>query len=297
MEKYKNNKETKGIILAAGRASRLFPITYAVNKQLLAIYDKPMVYYPLSVLMLAKIKDILIITRKEDLKLFKALLGNGNNLGIKISYAIQKKPKGIADAFVIGKKFIGDSNCVLILGDNIFYGENFSIKLRNAKSRNNGATVFSYVVHDPERYGVVELDSNGLAKRIVEKPKKPKSNLAVTGLYFYDNKVVDIARSLKPSKRGELEITDVNKVYLKKKQLYVETFGRGFAWLDTGTPESLLAANNFIGTVEQRQGLKVACLEEIAFNNEWISKSQLNKLKDMTSSGPYKDYLIKILKK
>ncbi len=296
MEKYKNNKETKGIILAAGRASRLFPITYAVNKQLLAIYDKPMVYYPLSVLMLAKIKDILIITRKEDLKSFKALLGNGNNLGIKISYAIQKKPKGIADAFVIGKKFIGDSNCVLILGDNIFYGENFSIKLRNAKSRNNGATVFSYVVHDPERYGVVELDSNGLAKRIVEKPKKPKSNLAVTGLYFYDNKVVDIARSLKPSKRGELEITDVNKVYLKKKQLYVETFGRGFAWLDTGTPDSLLAANNFIGTIEKRQGLKVACLEEIAFNNQWISKVQLNKLKDKISSGPYKDYLIKILK-
>ena len=296
MEKYKNTKETKGIILAAGRASRLFPITYAVNKQLLAIYDKPMVYYPLLVLLLAKIKDILIITRKEDLKSFKALLGNGNNLGIKISYAIQKKPKGIADAFVIGKKFIGDSNCVLILGDNIFYGENFSIKLLNAKSRNNGATVFSYVVHDPERYGVVELDSNGLAKRIVEKPKKPKSNLAVTGLYFYDNKVVDIARSLKPSKRGELEITDVNKVYLKKKQLYVETFGRGFAWLDTGTPDSLLAANNFIGTIEKRQGLKVACLEEIAFNNQWISKVQLNKLKDKISSGPYKDYLIKILK-
>ena len=296
MEKYKNNKETKGIILAAGRASRLFPITYAVNKQLLAIYDKPMIYYPLSVLMLAKIKDILIITRKDDLKSFQALLGNGNNLGIKISYAIQKKPKGIADAFIIGKKFIGDSNCVLILGDNIFYGENFSIKLRNAKSRNNGATVFSYIVHDPERYGVVELNSNGLAKKIVEKPKNPKSNLAVTGLYFYDNKVVDIARSLKPSKRGELEITDVNEVYLKNKQLYVETFGRGFAWLDTGTPESLLAANNFIGTIEKRQGLKVACLEEIAFNNQWISKVQLNKLKDKISSGPYKDYLIKILK-
>ena len=296
MEKYRNNKETKGIILAAGRASRLFPITYAVNKQLLAIYDKPMIYYPLSVLMLAKIKDILIITRKDDLKSFQALLGNGNNLGIKISYAIQKKPKGIADAFIIGKKFIGDSNCVLILGDNIFYGENFSIKLRNAKSRNNGATVFSYVVHDPERYGVVELNSNGLAKKIVEKPKNPKSNLAVTGLYFYDNKVVDIARSLKPSKRGELEITDVNEVYLKNKQLYVETFGRGFAWLDTGTPESLLAANNFIGTIEKRQGLKVACLEEIAFNNQWISKIQLNKLKDKISSGPYKDYLIKILK-
>ena len=291
------NSDTKGIILAAGRASRLFPITFAVNKQLLAIYDKPMIYYPLSVLMLSKIQDVLIITKKEDLKSFKALLGNGSKIGIRITYAIQKKPKGIADAFIIGEKFIGSSNCVLILGDNIFYGENFSTKLKLAKSRNDGATIFSYPVHDPERYGVVELDNNGLAKKIVEKPKKPKTNLAVTGLYFYDKEVVGIAKSLKPSNRGELEITDVNKAYLKKKKLYVESFGRGFAWLDTGTPESLLAANNFIGTVEQRQGLKVACLEEIAFNNEWISKSQLNKLKDMTSSGPYKDYLIKILKK
>ena len=289
--------ETKGIILAAGRASRLFPITYAVNKQLLAIYDKPMLYYPLSVLMLAQIKDILIITKKEDLKSFKALLGNGINLGMKISYAIQKQPKGIADAFIIGKKFIGSSNCVLILGDNIFYGENFRTKLQKAKHRNDGATIFSYPVHDPERYGVVELDSNRLAKRIVEKPKVPKSNLAVTGLYFYDKEVVDIAKSLKLSKRGELEITDINKVYLKRKKLYVEPFGRGFTWLDTGTPDSLLSANNFIGTIEKRQGLKVACLEEIAFNNEWINKSQLNKLKDMASSGPYKDYLIKILKK
>ena len=288
--------KTKAIILAAGRASRLFPITYAVNKQLLAIYDKPMIYYPLSVLMLAQIKDILIITKKYDLKSFKALFGNGEHLGMKISYAIQKKPKGIADAFIIGKKFIGDSNCVLILGDNIFYGENFRTKLLKAKYRNDGATIFSYPVHDPQRYGVVELDLNGKAKKIDEKPKKPKSNLAVTGLYFYDNEVINIAKSLKPSKRGELEITDVNKVYLKKKKLYVESFGRGFAWLDTGTPESLLTANNFIGTIEQRQGLKVACLEEIAFNNKWISKGQLKKLKDVISSGPYKDYLIKILK-
>ena len=289
--------ETKGIILAAGRASRLFPITFAVNKQLLAIYDKPMIYYPLSVLMLAQIKEILIITRKEDLKSFKALLGNGKNLGMEISYATQKKPKGIADAFIIGEKFIGTSNCVLILGDNIFYGENFRSKLQKAKYRNDGATVFSYPVHDPQRYGVVELDSNKLAKKIVEKPKNPKTNLAVTGLYFYDRDVVDIAKSLKPSKRGELEITDVNKIYLKRKKLYVESFGRGFAWLDTGTPDSLLSANNFIGTIEKRQGLKVACLEEIAFNNEWISKSQLKKLTDIISTGPYRDYLIKILKK
>ena len=231
---------TKGIILAAGRATRLFPITFAVNKQLLAIYDKPMVYYPLSVLMLAQIKDILIITRKEDLKSFKSLLGNGKNLGINITYAIQKKPKGIADAFIIGKKFIGNSKCALILGDNIFYGENFRTKLQNAKFRNEGATIFSYSVHDPNRYGVVELDKNKKAKKIIEKPKHPKSNFAVTGLYFYDNEVVNIAKKLKPSKRGELEITDLNNVYLKKNKLFVETFGRGFAWLDTGTPESLL---------------------------------------------------------
>jgi len=291
------SSDTKGIILAAGRASRLFPITYAVNKQLLAIYDKPMIYYPLSVLMLAQIKDVLIITKKEDLKPFKALLSNGKDLGMKISYAIQQKPKGIADAFIIAKKFIGNSNCVLILGDNIFYGENFSAKLLKAKCRRNGATVFSYPVHDPDRYGVVELDINKMPKRIVEKPKKPKSNLAVTGLYFYDKNVVNIAKSLKPSKRGELEITDINKEYLRRKNLYVDSFSRGFAWLDTGTPDSLLSANNFIGTIEKRQGLKVACLEEIAFNNKWINSSKLNKLKDKISNGPYKDYLRKILKK
>jgi len=288
---------TKGIILAAGRASRLFPITYAVNKQLLHIYDKPMIYYPLSVLMLSGINEILIITKKEDLSNFKSLLGNGNHLGIKLSYQIQKKPKGIAEAFIIGEKFISNSNCVLILGDNIFYGQGFSNKLFSAKSKKEGATIFSYPVDDPERYGVVELDKNKFAKKIVEKPKKPKSNLAVTGLYFYDNQVVNIVKSLKPSKRGELEITDVNKEYLKKKQLNVETLGRGFAWLDTGTPDSLLNANNFIATVENRQGLKIACLEEIAFNNKWISKEELKKLKDLISSGPYKDYLIKILKK
>ena len=288
---------TKGIILAAGRASRLFPITFAINKQLLHIYDKPMIYYPLSVLMLAGISDILIITRKEDLTSFKSLLGNGSHLGIRLSYKIQKEPKGIADAFIIGEKFISKSNCVLILGDNIFYGQGFTEKLIRANENKHGATIFSYQVNDPERYGVVELDKNNLAKRIVEKPKKPKSNLAVTGLYFYDNQVVKIAKSLKPSNRGELEITDVNKVYLKKKQLKVEAFGRGFAWLDTGTPDSLLNANNFIATIEKGQGLKVACLEEISFNNNWISKEELKNLKGLISEGPYKSYLSKILKK
>ena len=287
----------KGIVLAAGRASRLFPITFAVNKQLLAIYDKPMIYYPLSVLMLSQIKDILIITKKEDLKSFKSLLGNGKKLGIKISYAIQKKPQGIADAFIIGEKFIGKSNCALILGDNIFYGQNFTEKLMSAKSKNNGATVFSYPVNDPQRYGVVEIDKKNNPIRIIEKPKVPKSNLAVTGLYFYDNQIVNIAKSLKPSKRGELEITDVNKVYLKRRNLYMESFGRGFAWLDTGTPESLLTANTFIANIEQRQGLKIACLEEISYLNKWISKLDLQKLTNAMSPGPYKDYLSNLLKK
>ena len=291
------SSNTKGIILAAGRASRLFPITYAVNKQLLHIYDKPMIYYPLSVLMLSGIRDILIITRKEDLQNFKSLLGNGNHFGINLSYQIQKKPKGIAEAFIIGAKFISNSNCALILGDNIFYGQGFTSMLFSAKSKNIGATVFSYPVNDPERYGVIEIDKNKIPKKIVEKPKKPKSNLAVTGLYFYDTQVTKIAKKLKPSNRGELEITDVNKVYLKQKQLNVETFGRGFAWLDTGTPESLLTANNFIATIEQRQGFKVACLEEIAFNNGWISKLELKKLKDLITDGPYKNYLSIILKK
>ena len=291
------SKDTKGIILAAGRASRLFPITFAVNKQLLPIYDKPMIYYPLSVLMLAKIKEILIITTERDLGNFKSLLGSGDNFGIKISYAIQKKPKGIADAFIIAEKFLAGSKSILILGDNIFYGEGFTEKLLSVKSKNRGATVFSYQVHDPERYGVVEIDKDKKVKTIVEKPKNPKSNLAVTGLYFYDSQVVDISKSLHPSDRGELEITDVNKKYLEKGELFVEPFGRGFAWLDTGTPDSLLTANNFIGTVEQRQGLKVACLEEIAFNNGWIDKNKLKKLADNMSLGPYKNYLNKILKK
>ena len=294
MEKIKN--KTKGIILAAGRATRLFPITISVNKQLLAIYDKPMIYYPLSVLMLSHIKDILIITKQEDLKAFKALLGNGKKIGINISYAIQKKPKGIADAFKIGKKFINNSKCALILGDNIFYGQNFREKLFSAKSKDKGATIFSYPVHDPQRYGVIELDKKNNPYRLTEKPKKPKSNLAVTGLYFYDSEVVEIVKKLKSSKRGELEITDVNKVYLNKQKLHMETFGRGFAWLDTGTPESLLIANNFIANTEQRQGLKIACLEEIAYLNKWINYSQLKQLTYSMSEGPYKNYLLKILK-
>jgi len=289
--------KTKGIILAAGRATRLFPITFAVNKQLLAIYDKPMIYYPLSVLMLSKIKNILIITRKEDLKSFKKLLGNGKSLGIKISYALQKKPKGIADAFKIGKKFIGNSNCALILGDNIFYGQNFRDKLFSAKLRKEGATVFSYPVHDPYRYGVVELDKKNKPRKLTEKPKFPKSNLAVTGLYFYDNEIIKIVKLLKPSKRGELEITDVNKIYLKKKKLYMESLGRGFTWLDTGTPDSLLNANNSIANIERRQGLKIACLEEIAFLNGWVDTSQLNKIANLMSNGSHKDYLLKLIKK
>tara|TARA_B100000029_G_scaffold453450_1_gene479232 strand:+ start:3517 stop:4401 length:885 start_codon:yes stop_codon:yes gene_type:complete len=292
----KSKSKTKGIILAAGRATRLFPITISVNKQLLAVYDKPMIYYPLSVLMLSNIKDILIITKKEDLKAFKALLGNGKKIGINISYALQSKPKGIADAFKIGEKFIKKSKCALILGDNIFYGQNFREKLFSAKSNDIGATIFSYPVHDPQRYGVVELDKNNNPYKLIEKPKRPKSNLAVTGLYFYDNEVVQIVKKLKPSKRGELEITDVNKEYLKRKKLHMETFGRGFAWLDTGTPESLLTANNFIANTEQRQGLKIACLEEIAYLNKWINYSKLKKLTHSMSEGPYKNYLLKILK-
>jgi len=292
-----NLNKTKGIILAAGRASRLFPITLAVNKQLLAIYDKPMIYYPLSILMLSNIRDILIITRKEDLSNFKSLLGNGKQLGINISYAIQKKPKGIAESFIIGEKFISKSNCVLILGDNIFYGEGFRNKLLSARQKSSGATIFSYQVKDPDRYGVVEINKDGEAKKITEKPKKPKSNLAVTGLYFYDNEVVQVAKSLKPSARGELEITDVNKIYLGKKKLYVEQFGRGFAWFDTGTPDSLLSANNFVSTIQRRQGLSIACLEEIAYKNNWISKIQLKKLADLTSVGAYKEYLKQILYK
>ena len=288
--------KTKGIILAAGKGTRLIPATIPASKPLLPLYDKPMVYYPLSVLMLAQIKDILIITRKEDLKSFKSLLGNGKNLGINITYAIQKKPKGIADAFIIGKKFIGNSKCALILGDNIFYGENFRTKLQNAKFRNEGATIFSYSVHDPNRYGVVELDKNKKAKKIIEKPKHPKSNLAVTGLYFYDNEVVNIAKKLKPSKRGELEITDLNMSYLDDGLLNVERMNRGMAWLDTGTFDSLFEASSYIYTLEKRQGLKIGCPDEAAWRQNWISNEQLEYLSTENSKNEHGKYLNELLK-
>ncbi len=289
----------KGIILAGGAGTRLYPITKVICKQLLPIYDKPMIYYPLSILMLAKIKDILIISTPEDIPKFKKLFGNGSQIGINISYKVQPEPKGIAEAFIIGEEFIGDESVCLILGDNIFYGHGLSDLLKETKNEveeNKGATVFGYYVNDPERYGVVEFDKNGNVLSIEEKPKKPKSNYAVTGLYFYDNSVIDIAKSIKPSWRGELEITDVNKEYLNKKKLRVKLLGRGFAWLDTGTHLSLIEASEFIATVEKRQGLKIACIEEIAYQNKWINKEQIKQLaKPLLKSG-YGEYLLKLLK-
>ena len=287
----------KGIILAGGAGSRLHPITISITKQLLPVYDKPMIYYPLCTLMEANIREILCICTEKDLLNFTKLLGNGKQWGIEIKFEIQNEPKGIAEAFIIGSKFINNDDIALILGDNIFYGIDFGEFLLIDNIQFKGAQIFVYKVPDPQRYGVVELDKKNNPIKIVEKPKVPKSNLAVTGLYFYDNQIVNIAKSLKPSKRGELEITDVNKVYLKKKKLYMESFGRGFAWLDTGTPESLLTANIFIANIEQRQGLKIACLEEIAYLNKWISKLKLKKLTNAMSSGPYKDYLINLIKK
>ena len=268
-------KDLKGIILAGGSGTRLNPITLAVSKQLLPVYDKPMIYYPLSVLMLAGIKDILIISTPHDIDSYKNLLGNGSELGIQISYEIQPKPEGLAQAFIIGESFIGKSNVSLILGDNIFYGPNFSQNLKAVSLRLDGATIFGYHIKDPERFGVVEFDAKGKVLSLEEKPSKPKSNFAITGLYFYDNSVVDIAKSLKPSPRGELEITDINNIYKENNNLKVELLGRGFAWLDTGTHDSLLEAGQFVQTIEHRQGLKVACLEEIAFMNGWISKKDL----------------------
>ena len=288
-------KTTKGIVLAGGSGSRLYPITISVSKQLLPVCDKPMIYYPLSVLMLAGIREILIISTPQDIPNFRTLLGDGQHLGLSFTYAVQPRPEGLAQAFIIGKEFVGDHPSCLILGDNIFYGHGFLDSLRRAANNEKGATIFGYWVREPERYGVVEFDATGKAMSIEEKPKIPKSNYAVTGLYFYDNQVCSIASELKPSKRGELEITDVNMTYLRNNQLKVETLGRGIAWLDTGTYESMIQAINFIHAIEQRQGLKTACLEEISYRMGYISADQLEILAMRMKESSYGKYLLEIL--
>jgi len=286
----------KGIILAGGSGTRLYPITKGVSKQLLPIYDKPMVYYPLSVLMLAGIRDILLISTPDDIGGFQRLLGDGSELGIRLSYAVQPSPDGLAQAFIIGEEFIGGDSVCLVLGDNIFYGQGFGPLLRDAANRSEGATVFGYHVKDPERFGVVEFDADKRAVSIEEKPLKPKSHYAVTGLYFYDNDVVEIAKQVKPSDRGELEITSINQAYLERGDLNVQVLGRGFAWLDTGTHESLLEAAHFVETIEKRQGYKVACLEEIAFYNGWLSADDLQQIGKALSKNGYGQYLLSLIK-